>query len=148
MPAPQQLADCLAQIFRIATALLPDKAWNTLYLECSIVEAITEVKSWYTVAGSAERIEYDTFDLDYINEDADNNDMGLFIAQLRDLTADAVKGAWYTAIIEFHRNSPKPTIQYNYHDKPFFSQSLPLALYKKDLKVYPRASQHVPEWLA
>nr|GFD13731.1 hypothetical protein [Tanacetum cinerariifolium] len=148
MSASQKLDNCLAQILRIATDLVPDKAWSTLHLECAIVEAVTEVKSWYTVAGSAERIEYDTFDLDYVNEDADANDIGLFVAQLRDLTADTVKGAWYTVSIEFHRNSPRPTIHYNYYDKPAFGHPLPLALYKKDLKVYPRATQHIPDWLA
>lgn len=147
MSAVQKIDSCLAQILRIGTAMVPEKNWYSIYIECHVVESITEVKSWYTIHKEGYRIEYDTFDLDYINEDANNNEIGQFVAQMRDLTANPIRGAWYMISIEFYRNGLPPIIQYNYHDKPIFSIPVPLALYKKDLKVYPRAPQHIPDWL-
>ena len=149
MPASIQptLTTCLTNILRIATTLAPKSNWHTLHIDGYIVGSITEVKSWYTLPSSETRIEYNTFDLDYINEDSDNNEIGNFVEQLRELTYDPARGAWYTVAIDFYRSEIQPSVRYNYYDQPDFSSPVPLTLYKKDLKVFPRPAQALPEWL-
>lgn len=142
-----QIKSCLANILRIATALVPEPNWNTLHIEGYIVGSITEVKSWYTIPGTDTRMEYNTFDLDYINEDSDNNEIGNFVEQLRELTYEPARGAWYTVAIDFYRNGLQPSVRYNYHDRPAFSNPVPLTHYKQDLKVFPRPTQTLPDWL-
>ena len=142
-----QLTSCLTNILRIATALVPESNWRTLYLEGYIVGSITEVKSWYTTTDTGSRIEYDTFNLEYINEDSNNNEIGNFVEQMRELTYDPVRGAWYTVAIEFYHNNSQPIVRYNYYDLPKFDVAVPFALYKKDLNVFPRPVHLMPDWL-
>lgn len=142
-----QLESILAHVLRIATDLVPDKQWDMLHIEGYIVGSITEVKSWYTVTSAGARIEFDTFDLEYINEGSDDNEIGTFVEQMRELTYDPARGAWYTVFIDFYRNGLQPSVRYNYYDLPDFSRPMPLTLYKKDLKVFPRPDQTLPDWL-
>lgn len=142
-----QLAACLANILRIATALVPQPNWYTLHVEGYIVGSLTEVKTWYTLPGAETRFEYDAFDLDYINEDSDNNEIGNFVEQIRELTYDPARGAWYTVVLDFYRHGPQPSMRYNYYDQPNFSRSVPLTFYQKDLKVFPRPDLTLPDWL-
>lgn len=146
MNEQQQIDFCLEQIFRVAAELVPEKDWNAIYIEGYIVESITEVKSWYIGKKTETKIEYDTFDLDYINEDNENNDIGNFIIKLRELTYHPYKGAWYTITIDFVQNV-KPLVTYNYLDAPAFDEPLPLSMYKKDLKIFPRPTESIPSWL-
>lgn len=141
------LTTCLANILRIATALVPKSNWHTLHIDGYIVGSITEVKSWYTLSALETRIEYNTFDLDYINEDSDNNEIGNFVEQIRELTYDPARGAWYSVSIDFYSSGIQPSVRYNYYDQPNFSTPVPLTLYKKDLKVFPQPAQTLPEWL-
>ena len=142
-----QLADCLTNILRIATALVPKSDWHTLHVEGCIVGSLTEVRTWYTLPGVETRVEYDTFDLNYINEDSDNNEIGNFVEQIRELTYDPIRGAWYTVLLDFDRRGPQPNMHFNYYDQPNFSSPVPLTLYSKDLKVFPRPVQTLPDWL-
>ncbi|UYZ63416.1 hypothetical protein [Hymenobacter weizhouensis] len=138
---------CLTQILRIATTLVPEKNWNLLRIEGYIVGSVTETRSWYTISNNDEEIEYSTFDLDYINEDSDNNAIGNFLEQIRELTYDATRGAWYTIEIRFYKDGRTPTVRYDYYNQPAFEEPIPIALYKQDLKVYPRPAKSIPEWL-
>lgn len=146
MSEQQQIDFCLEQILRIATTLVPEKNWSSIHIEGYIVESITEVKSWYVSQKSETRIEFENFDLEYINEDNENNDIGNFVAKLRELTYHPHKGAWYTISIDFSQNT-KPLVAYNYLDAPAFEEPLPVSIYKKDLKVFPRPTEAIPGWL-
>jgi hypothetical protein len=145
--APSQLAASLTNILRIATALIPEPNWHTIHIEGSIVGSMTEVKTWYTLKDSTDRIPFDTFNLAYINEDSKNNKIGTFVEQMRELTYDPARGAWYTILIDFYRNGVQPSVSYNYYDQPSFGLPVPLSIYKKDLKVFPRPTSAIPEWL-
>ncbi|MBB4601811.1 hypothetical protein HNQ93_002620 [Hymenobacter luteus] len=146
MHEKQEINFCLEQIFRITKALAPENNWSSIYIEGYIVGSITEVKSWYVLQNTETRIEFETFDLDYINEDTKNNNIGNFIEKLRELTYHPNKGAWYTISIEYTQNN-KPLTAYNYSDIPAFEEPLPLAIYKKDLKLFPRPTEAIPSWL-
>lgn len=147
MQMQQKIQVCLNHILRIAQTLVPDKEWHTLYIEASILGSVTAVKAWYSTTQSSSRTEYSLFDLDYINEDNENNMVGTFVEQLRDMTYDPARGAWYIAHISFHKNIAAPVIEYNYFDEPKFRRPMPPAAYKNDLKVYPRPAHLIPNWL-
>ena len=147
MASQQNTKSCLDQILRIAAELVPNKEWHTLFIEGSILGSSTAVKSWYSVVGTDIRVEFSLFDLDYINQDNDNNMVGNFIEQLREVTYEAARGAWYIVEISFHKNVEQPIVQYNYYDAPRFRRPMSIDAYKKDLKVYPRPAHLMPDWL-
>ena len=141
-----QIESCINNIHRIATTLVPDKEWYMLHIEGCIVGSITEIKSWFTLLGSENKTSFDSFDLAYVNDDVDNNQIGGFVEKLREATYEPTMGAWYTVSVDFYKFGSPPVVHYNYYDMPAFSQSIPVKFFQKDLKVYPRSAA-LPDWM-
>lgn len=147
MSVSHEIAACLTYMRRILTDQVPEPNWRRITAEAYVVGTVTEVKSWYTPAGSEQAVEFDNFDLDYVNEDQELHDMGRFVTELRELTYAPERGAWYTASLAFYADRAAPTVHYNYHEQPAFYRALPLSYYRKDLQLYPRPAPLVPDWL-
>lgn len=147
MKNQEDIKKSVAQIQRIVQHLVPNNSWYNIHFEGYIVGTVTEVKAWYTVLGSEEMIEFNAFNIDYINEDAANNSCGIFVEKIREEMYDKSIGSWYTIMIDFYKKDIAPICKFNYSDIPKFEEPLPLSIYKKDLLRFPRPIASIPSWL-
>ncbi|MEV6095092.1 hypothetical protein [Nocardia sp. NPDC051981] len=68
------------------------------------------------------------------------------LVRLRNEMYEPDRGAWLSARFVLNRGE-EPDISFNYDDDPQWSPDLHPLMYARDLEVYPRAEQHVPQWL-
>ncbi|MFD7841560.1 hypothetical protein ACFYTS_23695 [Nocardia sp. NPDC004151] len=68
------------------------------------------------------------------------------LQELRDEMCDADTGAWLSARFIVNRGRQREII-FNYDENPNWLPELHPLMWLRDLEAYPRAEQHVPQWL-
>lgn len=141
--------DQLKAIERIAIDTVPDHEWQKIFVTASAVETYKEFDAQYIKTGQDEATSFDIYDLDYVNDDLDNNDVMEFIQKLRDdIYKDKPnRGAFYSVKVEISKDKD-PILWVDYDSKPTFEGDVPDKYFIKDLKIYPREPKYIPEWLS
>lgn len=65
---------------------------------------------------------------------------------LRDEMYEPERGTWLSALFVLNRGS-EPEVSFNYDDDPQWSPALHPMMFVCDLEAYPRADEHIPQWL-
>lgn len=67
--------------------------------------------------------------------------------QIRKSMYQPDRGTWFSASLTLHR-SAEPQVVFNFDDPPLWVPPLPTGTFSRDLAVYPRSPEHIPQWLA
>jgi hypothetical protein len=68
------------------------------------------------------------------------------LSALRSGTYERGTGAWYRVEIAFHRDGDRE-VAYDHEGEPAFGRRVGDAPYRVDFRYFPRAAEHVPDWL-
>jgi hypothetical protein len=69
------------------------------------------------------------------------------LMELRTLTAQPGRGAWFTCRITVHQDRSLD-IDYDYDSRPEIDPAPAPESYVEDLGIYPRDGEHIPDWLS
>ncbi|MEU4740684.1 immunity protein YezG family protein [Actinosynnema sp. NPDC023658] len=126
--------DVYQKIVDASLANLPDD-WNTARITIYMLSSQSHLGAEYTTQNVEAPIKFvPTFDA-----------LRAF-KELRELTAQPGKGAWYTAIFKMDR-SGKFDVEFDYDIKPAFPYDVDDEDYHEDLDEYPREPEYIPEWM-
>lgn len=73
-------------------------------------------------------------------------DMTERLQELREQMYEEDRGAWLSARFVLHREA-EPEVTFNYDENPQWSPDLHPMMFVRDLEAFPRADEHVPDWL-
>lgn len=73
-------------------------------------------------------------------------DMVERLQDLREQMYREDRGAWLSARFVLHRGA-EPEVTFNYDENPRWSPDLHPMMFVRDLEAFPRADEHVPDWL-
>lgn len=126
-----------ALLQRIAQGLVKEApaGWASARLLCRVVGPRVEVLSAATPEGGEEKV------LPGLPQE-----VGAALVELRDVTADPAKGAWYTALITVE-STGKVTLNFDRNSEPQWAKPVPAATFAEDLRRYPRDEENTPGWL-
>ncbi|WP_434445428.1 hypothetical protein [Lentzea sp. E54] len=68
------------------------------------------------------------------------------LQELREEMYEEDRGTWLSARFVLHRGA-EPEVTFNFDENPRWSPQLHPMMFVRDLEAFPRAAEHVPDWL-
>jgi Immunity protein YezG-like len=126
--------DLYQRIANSAVTNLPEE-WQTARITIYMVSTRSHLEAEYTTQPDSEPVSFRS-DRDAIRA----------FKELRKLTAQPGKGAWYGAVFTVDR-AGKFDVTFDYDTKPAFPGGIEDESYLKDLEAFPRDPEYIPEWM-
>ena len=139
----------LLDIKRIAIDTVPNKEWLKISVTALMVDTYLEFDSQYVLSDNNQWTTFDIFDLEYVNENVDKNDVTEVLQKLRTdiYQKNPSRGAFYSVRVEINKDTAS-ILYVDYDNKPTFEGDVPDDWFVKDLRLYPRDAKYIPEWLS